>query len=151
MIQIPVFFNTFKDRVEGKKAEEKPAEGQAPTDVPQGKTTPIKDKKGYYDDKNEGYDPMQDKEGKIFDPITGRRKPKNPILDNSKIRVSTRKEKINDLEDFSPEYPRNFKEKSLDEIAQEVISNPNIRLYEDPNFVNDSKKARELRESGDKK
>lgn len=52
-----------------------------------------------------------------------------------------------DIKDFSPEYPVAFKEKTLDELALIVLSNPNIRLYKDPKFENDSTKAQELRDA----
>lgn len=168
-LQVPVFFNTFKDRIEKdtnkkektpekkeKQTKDKPTTPQKETEIE--KKTLIPNKRKYYEDIKEegpiGGKEIKDDEWINIDPKTGRGTPNEPIK-RKNVGVSTRKEKINkvykDIEDFSPEYPVTFKEKTLDEIALEVFTNPDIELYTDPKFINDSTKAQESREKGDKK
>lgn len=159
-IQVPVFFNTFKDRVKGKEPQapqetprqpnQEPIRPQEPTKEPS-----ITDKRQHYGE-TQGKGPAGGHEGKnqegiSIDPNTGKATPEQPISPDSEVGISTRKEQLNDIENFAPEYPVKFKEKSLDEMAQIVLTHPRIRLYEDPQFANDSSNARRLRESGDKK
>lgn len=49
-----------------------------------------------------------------------------------------------DIENFAPEYPNKFWEKTLDEIATEVIDNPNIPLYKDSLYENNSTEVEDL-------
>ncbi|MFZ2151117.1 MAG: hypothetical protein WAZ12_05325 [Candidatus Absconditicoccaceae bacterium] len=189
VIPVPLFFNTFKDKILGKpdqnpkqdpKEKDKKPDIIQPNNKPKGKEQ-IPDKKKYRDDfwdKNkEKPNQEPDDPGIKKDPKTGGRKPEED-LSKRKIGVSTRKEKIDikesnlldkdgkpvagkdglpktlsgykDISDFAPEYPNQFKEKSLDEMAKEVIENPNIPLYKDPEYQNDSTEVENLLSQGKK-
>lgn len=173
-LQFPVFFNTFKDRLtwEDKKPNEPKTPEKDKEEKIEKPNSPkereeITNKKKYRDD---FWD--KNKEKPNLNPIDPwiKKDPKTwklqPIEDISKkkIWVSTRKEKVErsessfldkdwirqtlswykDIADFSPEYPNKFWEKSLDEIATEVIDNPNIPLYKDSKYQNDSTQVENL-------
>ncbi len=157
-LQFPVFFNTFKDRLtwEDKKPNElktpeKDKEEKIKNPNSPKKREEIIDKKKYRDD---FWDKNKEKPNQEPDDPWIKKDPKTweikPVQDLSKkkVWVSTRKEKIDkvykDIENFAPEYPNKFWERTLDEIATEVIDNPNIPLYKDPKYQNDSTQAENL-------
>lgn len=174
-LQFPVFFNTFKDvkkkeKIETKKPEpktepikpiSKPIESAPepiePTAEPIKPT--IQDKKNYFNNNEDEKGPgpvggkeIQNEEWIDINPITGKGKSTEETSWYKGYWISTRKEKETaDIRDFAPKYPVRFNEMSLDEMAEKVLSNQRISLYVDPNYMNDSREAKRLRDAGDKK
>lgn len=166
-LQFPVFFNTFKDRekptdtVPPKKTEKKEPKLED-TETPEPPTTPtkpiIKDKWKYYkdDETEKGPGPVggkewKDEEGVDIDPKTGKWTWRESVSKDSGYGISTRKEKeAAEIKDFAPWYPVEFKEMSVEKVAEKVLQNEKIPLYTDQKYMNDSTQAKKLWDSWDK-